>query len=127
MRHLAIQIARKLAGLCPIAALGLAVGCAQPYGVPPASQLVAEAPGEAAAFSAPDSGTVYVSGPSSNGQRHLIYTGWVRLGETITVDPANQRLVVDGKRTEVAIHGGNAAYQIWFKPIWHDWHDIIAP
>lgn len=94
------------------------VGCARPYGVPPFSQLVAEAPGQAASFRAPDDGTVYVDGPGRPGQaRHLVYTGLVHRAETVTVDPSSRQLLIDGKTAPASIQDGNSFYQVWYKPI----------
>jgi hypothetical protein len=93
-------------------------GCGRPAGVPPFSQIAAEAPGTAASFQAPDEGTVWVIGPSKSGpDSHVVFSGLVRRGEWITVDPIQQKLIVDGKPTDVTIEGGRSYYQIWFKGV----------
>jgi len=109
-----------LSALGGAALLAAAQGCARPYGVPPFTQLVAEAPGHSAAFAAPDSGTVWVAGPGQPPfeARHIVYSGPVHRGETIAVDPAQRRLVVDGQVAEATIDKG--FYQIWFQPVRHD-------
>lgn len=104
------------------ALLGVAGGCARPYGVPITGQLVAEAPGQTCSFQAPDEGTVYVDGPGRPGQsRHLIYTGLVTRGQTVTVSPEERMLLVDGKPVPADIPGGrDSFYQIWYRPLPHD-------
>jgi hypothetical protein len=104
--------------LLGLGAVAVAGGCGLPYGVPPFSQLAAEAPGTAASFQAPDEGTVWVVGPSRSGSdRHIVFSGLVRRGEWITVDPIQKRLMVDGKPAEVTIEGGSSHYEIWFKGV----------
>jgi hypothetical protein len=93
----------------------IASGCMRPYGVPAYSQLVAEAPGQMASFQAPDDGTVYVDGPGKS-SRHIVYSGLIRRGEIVTVDPQNERLIVNGKPADVTIVGGRSFYQVWYAP-----------
>lgn len=88
-------------------------GCMRPYGIPPYSQLVAEAPGQVASFQAPDDGTVYVDGPS-RASRHIVYSGLIRRGEVVTIDPQNERLIVNGKPADATIVGGRSFYQVWY-------------
>ena len=107
------------------AALLGAGGCARPYGVPPFTGLVAEAPGQAASFAAPDEGTVWVDGPGRPGQpRHIVYSGLVHRGETVTIDPEARTLLVDGRPVNASIDGGTSFYQVWFQPVRHD---LLAP
>ena len=109
-----------------LAAVGLAViltGCAgRPVGVPPFSQLVAQAPSQVASFQAPDDGTVYVAGPGHFGQdRHLTYSGLVRRGEIVTVDPVAGKLLINSKLQDATIDtGGKSYYEIWYSPTARD-------
>jgi hypothetical protein len=68
-----------MAGAVAVVVMACATGCQRPPAVPPFSQLVAEAPSQAASFQAPDDGTVYVDGPGTPGQtRHLAFSGLVK-------------------------------------------------
>src|SRR5215469_12068834 len=76
-----------------------AAGCAQPHGVPGTSSLVAVAPGEAASFRAPKEGTVWVAGPGHGSSKdHVIFSGQIRMGETLSIDPAQNELAIDGRK-----------------------------
>jgi hypothetical protein len=98
-------------------------GCSRPYGVPGFSQLVAEAPGQTASFQAPDDGTVYVDGPGHPGQaRHIVYSGLIRRGEILTVDPNIGKLLINGKPQEATIEGGKSYYQVWYQQQNIDWY-----
>jgi hypothetical protein len=103
-------------------------GCSRPYGVPYwNTSLVGEAPrGQTASFEAPDEGTVWVDGPGRGGQsRHIIYSGLVTRGQTLTLDGAAHTLQLDGKPVSATVNDGNTSYyQIWFQPIRHD---LLAP
>ena len=116
-----------LPGVIAIVAALLTVsagGCARPYGVPPFTQLVAEAPGQAAAFEAPDEGTVWVAGPGRPGQdRHIVFSGLVHRGESLAIDPRERSLMLDGKPVQVAIED-RSFYQVWYQPVRHD---LLAP
>ncbi|HXE56032.1 MAG TPA: hypothetical protein VN541_23605 [Tepidisphaeraceae bacterium] len=121
------SLARRLLASVPLMGvaglLALAAGCVRPYGVPPFTQLVAETPhGQAASFQAPDEGTVWVAGPDLPGNpRHIVFTGLVRRGETVTIDPSAQQLIVDGKPAVASIVGGDhAMYRMWFQAVRHD-------
>jgi hypothetical protein len=112
----------KTVSLCELVLLTLGTvvggGCGRPYGVPPFTQLAAEAPGTAAAFHASDEGTVWVVGPARSGpEQRIVYSGGVHRGEWISVDPPKQVLMVDGKPAEVTIANGSSYYQIWFQPV----------
>jgi hypothetical protein len=100
-----------------------AAGCAPTQGVPPTSSLVAEAPGEAASFRAPREGTVWVAGPGGD-KDHLIFSGQMHLGETLSIDPAQNQLVLDGHTMVAAVHSGSS-YRIWFQPRLAEWHDWL--
>jgi hypothetical protein len=98
--------------------LGITAGCARPDGVPPFSQMVAEAPSQVASFQAPDDGTVYVAGPGHWGQpRHIAYSGLIRRGEVLTVDPNLGHLSVNGKIQDATIETGKSYYQVWYAPM----------
>jgi hypothetical protein len=100
-----------------------AAGCAHPQGVPGTSSLVAEAPGEAASFRAPREGTVWVAGPGGS-KDHVIFSGQIHLGETLSIDPSQNELVLDGHTMVAAVHSGSS-YQIFFKPRLGEWQDWL--
>jgi hypothetical protein len=109
------------------AALLALSGCSRPYGVPYwNTSLVGEAPsGNTASFSAPDEGTVWVDGPGHNHGRHIVYSGLITRGQTLTLDGGARQLMLDGKPVNATITESNASmYQIWFQPIRHD---LLAP
>lgn len=99
-------------------------GCARPYGVPPFTKLVAEAPaGQLASFQAPDDGNVYVDGPGHpGGPRHIVYSGLIRRGEVLTVDPSMGRLSINGKPLDATIETGRVFYQVWYEQAYYDWY-----
>lgn len=118
----------RKAALPALATCGLlsgAIGCAHPYGVPVTSSLVAEAPGaQVASFQAPDDGNVYVDGPGHPGQpRHIIYSGLIRRGEVLTVDPSAGRVLINGKPIDATLDTGNKSYyQVWYQEAYYDWY-----
>ena len=118
------KITKALAAVAVAALLGAVSGCTRPYGVPGFSQLVAEAPGQPATFQAPDDGSVYVDGPGRPGQaRHIVYSGLIRRGEVLTVDPSTQQLLINGKPQNVAIEAGpKSYYQVWYQQASYDWY-----
>jgi hypothetical protein len=98
-------------------------GCAgRPVGVPPFSHLVAQAPSQVASFQAPDDGTVYIAGPGHWGEdRHLTYSGLVRRGEIVTVDPVAGKLLINSKLQDATIDTGKKSYyEIWYSPMARD-------
>lgn len=126
VKHLLAVKMLKLA--LPLVAMGtmgvLLTGCARPYGVPPFTSLVAEAPsGQLASFQAPDDGNVYVDGPGHPGApRHIVFSGLIRRGEVLTVDPASGRLTLNGKPIDATIETGKVFYQIWYQQAYYDWY-----
>jgi hypothetical protein len=111
---------RNLWGLfLVIAVLGI-TGCGpnmRPYGVPFGGSLVGEAAGKAASFTSPRDGTVWVAGPGHPGQdRYIVYSGWIKAGQTITVDPQAHSVTVNGEQQKASLEGGNSYYQIWYQP-----------
>jgi hypothetical protein len=117
-----LKLVLPLAAVCCFVAM--LTGCARPYGVPPLTALVAEAPhGQVASFQAPDDGNVYVDGPGHFGQaRHIVYSGLIRRGEILTVDPATGRLSLNGKPLDATIETGNVFYQVWYQQAYYDWY-----
>ena len=102
-------------------------GCSRPYGVPYwNTSLVGEAPnGNTASFEAPDEGTVWVDGPDRSNGRHIVYSGLITRGQTLTLDGNAHQLALDGKPVNATISESRASYyQIWFQPIRHD---LLAP
>ena len=102
-------------------------GCSRPYGVPYwNTSLVGEAPrGQTASFQAPDEGTVWVDGPGKGSARHIVYSGLVTRGQTVTLDTGARQIMLDGKPVNATIAQGDSSdYQIWFQPIRHD---LLAP
>lgn len=102
-------------------------GCSRPYGVPYwNTNLVGEAPrGQIASFQAPDEGTVWVDGPGKGSARHIVYSGLITRGQTVTLDSSARQIMLDGKPVNATIAQGDSSYyQIWFQPIRHD---LLAP
>ena len=108
---------RMMIGMSAVVLLIALGGCVRPYGVPAWGQLVAEAPAQAASFQAPDDGTIYVDGPGRPGEpRHIAYSGLIRRGEVVTVNPEVGVLTVDNKPIAATIQTGHSFYQIWYAP-----------
>jgi hypothetical protein len=79
-----------------ISSLGmlLAVGCAsRNQAIPSSARLVAEDQGNVD-FVAPDDGQVYVEDRTAN---KLLYSGQVREGQHINVEPVKDRIAIDGQ------------------------------
>jgi hypothetical protein len=115
------------AALPAVGACGLLMmsGCARPYGVPPFTRLVAEAPsGQVASFQAPDDGNVFVDGPGKPGEaRHIVFSGLIRRGEILTVDQSSGRLLLNGKPIDATIqNGSHSVYQVWYQQAYYDWY-----
>ena len=113
----------RLLALKSFAALAIGffiIGCGpnnRPYGVPFKGDLVAEAAGSTASFTAPKNGQIWVAGPGRPGQeRYIVFSGLIRSAQTITVDPQKRELTVNGEHQKADIVGGNSYYQIWFAP-----------
>jgi hypothetical protein len=126
VKQLLVATSLKLA-LPALAACGFLTtlsGCARPYGVPPFTRLVAEAPsGQLASFQAPDDGNVFVDGPGRPGApRHIVYSGLIRRGEVLTVDPSSGRLSINGKPLDATIETGKVFYQVWYEQAYYDWY-----
>src|SRR5579863_6390568 len=89
-----------------IAVLGI-TGCGpnmRPYGVPFGGSLVGEAAGKAASFTAPRDGTAWVAGPGYPGQeRYIVYSGWIKAGQTITVDPQAHSVTVNSEQQKASL------------------------
>lgn len=100
--------------------LSLLPGCGpqmRPYGVPYGGSLVGEAAGKQASFTAPREGTVWVAGPGKPGQeRYIVYSGLVKAGQVVTVDPQSRAVTVNGEKQKAEIVGGGESYyQVWFQ------------
>ena len=89
--------------------------------VPYKGDLVAEAAGKEASFTAPKYGQIWVAGPGHPGQeRYIVYSGLIKPGQTVTVDPHKQVLLLDGEKQKAEIGGGNSYYQLWYQPTAED-------
>src|SRR6476661_3723042 len=88
--------------VCALGVISGISGCGpnqRPYGVPVRGQLVAEAAGHAASFTAPKYGTIWVAGPGHPGQeRYIVFSGLIKSGQTVTVDPEKHEVTVDGAK-----------------------------
>jgi len=102
-----------------LALAAVSPGCGpqmRPYGVPYGGSLVGEAAGKTASFTAPREGTVWVAGPGKPGQeRYIVFSGLVKAGQSVTVDPQNRTLTVNGEKQKADIGGGESYYQVWFQ------------
>ena len=115
LRHDSRQV---LVAALLVGCIGAVSGCAtvRPYGVPLWASLVGEAAGKSASFTAPHDGSVWVAGPGHPGQeRYIVYSGWIRAGQAIVVDPASHTILVNSEQQKATIDGGNSYYQIWFQ------------
>jgi len=105
---------------CVLGIVGGISGCGpnqRPYGVPFRGQLVAEAAGHVASFTAPRYGTIWIAGPGHPGQeRYIVFSGLIKSGQTVTVDPQKREVTMDGEKQKSEIVGGNSYYQLWFAP-----------
>lgn len=102
----------------PVAALsiGIAVlGCSsEPRAeqVPPNAQLLVQGD-QQLAYTAPSDGTVYIYDSTSE---TLVYSGEVQKGQSISIDPDDDKVMVDGRlAVEKDIHAGNR-HRIYFVP-----------
>jgi hypothetical protein len=113
-----IRIACVMA--CALGVLGGLAGCGankRPYGVPIRGQLVAEAAGHTASFTAPKYGTVWIAGPGHPGEeRYIVFSGLIKSGQTVTVDPEKREVLLDAEKQKAQIIGGNSYYQLWYAP-----------
>ena len=106
--------------LCAVCISGIFIGCGpnqRPYGVPIKGQLMAEAAGHAASFTAPKYGTIWIAGPGHPGQeRYIVFSGLIKSGQTVTVDPTKREVTIDGEKQKADVVGGNSYYQLWYAP-----------
>jgi len=106
--------------LCTLWVSGIVCGCGpnqRPYGVPIKGQLMAEAAGHAASFTAPKYGTIWIAGPGHPGQeRYIVFSGLIKAGQTVTIDPTKREVTVDGEKQKADVAGGNSYYQLWYAP-----------
>ncbi len=102
----------------PVAALSLAVGIAGCTSEPKAEQVPANArllvEGDRMLnYSAPSDGEVYVYDSSD---RKLLYSGQVQKGQSVSIDPDDDKIMIDNKLAlEKDIHAGNR-HRIYFVP-----------
>lgn len=98
------------------AALGTA-GCARlpsTTGLPAGAQLVTETPDFKSGFVAPEDGTVYIY-HRGDPKSYLRFSGPIKKGAVLTIDPDSNSATIDGKPLEVTVPGGNH-YQVFFRP-----------
>jgi hypothetical protein len=111
----------------PAAALCIAagvIGCSsEPKAeqVPPSATLRVQGDQDLA-YTAPSDGEVYVYDSSA---RKLLYSGHVEKGQSVSIDPGEDKIMIDGKLAlEKDIHAGNR-HRIYFTPEAHD-HDRVV-
>jgi hypothetical protein len=92
-----------------------AAGCSTPRGVPGGADLVTEATVKSS-FQSPADGMLYIYRSAARGVRgQLHYSGPVLAGQTLVIDPANNRVTLDGEPLEVLLPGGDVLYQAYFR------------
>jgi hypothetical protein len=111
----------------PAAALCIAagvVGCSsdpKPEQVPASAQMRVQGDQDLA-YTAPSDGEVYVYDASA---RKLLYSGHVERGQNVTIDPDEDKIMIDGKLAlEKDIHAGNR-HRIYFTPDAHDVDRVV--
>jgi hypothetical protein len=94
----------------------IVVGCTRlpsDTGLPRGATLVAETPDFKAGFTAPDDGTVYIF--TRGDTTYLRYSGPIKKGDVLTIDPEANAVTVGNKPLEVTVPGGGH-YQVYFRP-----------
>jgi hypothetical protein len=93
--------------------LGLAMGAAVSLGCGnrnsdddfnPVGQLAVETGQGPVSYVAPQDGTIYVYGGKDN---NLVYSGPIKKGETLSVEPKEKRLMIDGRVISSSLDTGN--------------------
>ena len=111
-RHTPSRLPCASAALLTLAAL--LTGCApeRPESVPAHAQSVARQSGSSpVSFTAPDDGSAYVYDRST---QKMVYSGRLKRGETLELDPRRDGIRVDGKKVvETRLRDLNE-YQVWF-------------
>ena len=101
----------------PVAALALGVGVVGCSSEPKAEQVPVDAQllvqgNENLTYTAQKDGDIYVY---DSNDRKLLYSGKIEKGQTISIDPDDDRIMVDGKLAlEKDIHAGNR-HRIYFQ------------
>ena len=96
--------------------LFMAVGCANPRGVPMGASLVTEATVKSS-FQAPEDGMIWIQRSPARGTRgQLHYSGPIGAGQVLVIDPAMNRASIDGQELEIVLPGGDVWYQAYFEP-----------
>jgi hypothetical protein len=107
-----------LAALVSCGGAGLAgggCGLVKPRGVPAGAVLSAEATSKSS-FTSPADGMVYLyRAPVGGGRGQLHYSGPIRGGQVLTIDPAQNKATLDGEELEVLLPGGDVLYQAYFR------------
>ena len=118
------QLAMKTAAAATAAAAfafailpALNLGCARlpsTTGLPAGAQLVTETPDFKSGFVAPEDGTIYIY-HRGDPKSYLRFSGPIKKGAVLTIDPDSNTATIDGKALEVTVPGGNH-YQVFFRP-----------
>jgi hypothetical protein len=91
----------------------LAVGCASRHdAIPPAANLMAENQGRVD-LTAPSDGKVYLEDRSAN---KLVYSGTLKDGERLTVEPNKDRIMVDGRTVQDTKIRDLNTLRVFFRP-----------
>jgi hypothetical protein len=111
-----IAVAACVFAILPAALVGPA-GCSRlpsTTGLPAGAQLVTETPDFKSGFVAPEDGTVYIY-HRGDPKSYLRFSGPIKKGAVLTIDPDSNSATIDGKPLEVTVPGGNH-YQVFFRP-----------
>jgi hypothetical protein len=83
--------------------------------VPTGADLVTEATVKSS-FQSPADGMLYLYRSPARGVRgQLHYSGPILAGQTLVIDPAMNRAMLDGQPLEVVLPGGDVLYQAYFR------------
>jgi DNA-binding beta-propeller fold protein YncE len=101
-------------------------GCATdgPKGLPGGAALVAEGSGPLV-FTASDKGTVYVRDAQAD---RLVFQSPVEKGQRVEVDPAGNRVTLEGRQVSAPPLRSNVSYQIYMKRAeQREYHPMMNP
>jgi len=96
--------------------VALLAGCSseRPPSVPKTAKSVAlMGGGEAVSFKAPERGIAYVYERPTN---NMVYTGWLRGGETLELDPGRDEVRIEGRPVAQRQMKDLTGYEVWFDP-----------
>jgi hypothetical protein len=114
----AVTAVTATAAACVFAILPvLGIGCSRlpsTTGLPAGAQLVTETPDFKSGFVAPEDGTIYIY-HRGDPKSYLRFSGPIKKGGVLTIDPDNNSATIDTKPLEVTVPGGNH-YQVFFRP-----------